>query len=983
MLANLELGIDTNELLALDVWSGSLEGQVLSQKLMRLNLQLGMILTSTYDLVSSGSDKTQPEISSLLVTKLAKALSAEKNSILSKDIINEFLTGVITEIASDINFDTTFVASLAQSIENINILLEEKSLNPTNRASAEILSLSQYSIKNIIEGVLTGSYSLEQFSDSTSIEKIFKTSSLMRSLLDTDEDGFADVIDVNDDNDALSDLSDAFPLDKNETLDTDADGTGNNADTDDDADGVVDTSDAFPLDKNETLDTDADGTGNNADTDDDADGVEDTSDAFPLDKNETLDTDADGTGNNADTDDDGDGVVDTSDVFPLDKNETLDTDADGTGNNADTDDDDDGVIDTSDAYPLNKNVHTAPVATASNWTLNLLPKLQNTGGGTLSGTAQDSRSLTYTIVGNATNGVASISDSSSGAFSYQTISGVKTSSIDSFTFKVNDGFVDSSVTAVSISLQTDPLYQHQWHLDNTGQLNFASTVGTASKDINVDSVINEGYTGNNVIVAIVDSGLEIAHEDLTQNIVVNGSYNFLNNSTDPTNASTTGDHGTSVTGIIGARGWNKIGGRGIAPKASLKGFNMLKAGTYANVISSLGGAAYSSDVDVFNLSYGYESDYSFLINSSLKAQYIDGITNLRSGKGAIYVASGGNGFLSFGDASCAAARENGVSCQNVSMDPEQSIPYVIVVGALSALGTKASYSTAGSAFWISAPGGEYGEDINYGDYGGPYTPAIMTTDQSTCDKGYVRSNQSTVVNAFNNKGNHSENTACNYTSTFNGTSSAAPVAAGAIALLLEANPNLTWRDIKHILAVSATQVDANIEAKVIDEYIAEPAWTTNAAGYKFHNWYGFGGIDVAAALTLAKNYTMGSLGTFVTSTEKTSGTLNTSIPDDSNTGVANAINDSNNLTIEAINAYVCLSHDRPSDLSIALSSPQGTRSVLLPPFNGFDDVSDCFNIISNMFYGENSNGNWTIKIVDKKSGTTGSIGSWKLTVFGR
>jgi subtilisin family serine protease len=536
---------------------------------------------------------------------------------------------------------------------------------------------------------------------------------------------------------------------------------------------------------------------------------------------------------------------------------------------------------------------------------------------------------------------------------------------------------------VSVSLQTDPLYQHQWHLDNTGQLNFASTVGTASKDINVDSVINEGYTGNNVIVAIVDSGLEIAHEDLTQNVVANGSYNFLNNSTDPTNASTTGDHGTSVTGIIGARGWNKIGGRGIAPKASLKGFNMLKASSYANAISSLGGAAYSSDVDVFNLSYGYETDDSFLINSSMKAQYIDGITNLRSGKGAIYVAAGGNGFRGFGDASCAAARANGVSCQNVSMDPEQSIPYVIVVGALDAVGTKSTYSTAGSAFWISAPGGEYGEDINYGDYGGPYTPAIMTTDQSTCDKGYVRSNQSYVVNAFDNKGNHSENTACNYTSTFNGTSSAAPVVAGSVALLLEANPNLTWRDIKHILATSATQVDANIEAKVIDEYIAEPAWTTNAAGYKFHNWYGFGGIDVAAALTLAKNYSMGSLGTFVISTEKTSGTLNTSIPDDSNTGVTNAINDSNNLTIEAINAYVCLSHDRPSDLSIALSSPQGTRSVLLPPFNGFSDVSSCFNIISNMFYGENSNGNWTIKIVDKKSGTTGSIGSWKLTVFGR
>ena len=80
---------------------------------------------------------------------------------------------------------------------------------------------------------------------------------------------------------------------------------------------------------------------------------------------------------------------------------------------------------------------------------------------------------------------------------------------------------------------------------------------------------------------------------------------------------------------------------------------------------------------------------------------------------------------------------------------------------------------------------------------------------------------------------------------------------------------------------------------------------------------------------------------------------------------------------------MCLSHDRPSDLSIALTSPQGTRSVLLPPFNGFEDISACFNIVSNAFYGENSNGEWEIMLVDKKLDVSGVITDWKLTIFGR
>ena len=879
LLKALNISQTKNDILTKDIWSLAKEGESASKSLMRVNLQIGMILTAAQNLLSSKPDLDVIQFRSLASNRLVSIINTKQNAIYKKVALNEYFTSIAAEIGSDLNFDSIFIESLAKSLADINALLEDKSSNPTNDAISEILSVTQTAINNSIDRTLEGRFTYNQFIEATSISVMFANSVLIKNLNDADEDGLADIIDLNDDNDAIDDLDD---------------------------------------------------------------------------------------------------------VFPFDKNETVDTDIDGVGNNADADDDGDGVNDTSDAYPLNKNVHTAPTAIASSWNLNLLPKSQNTGNGELSGTAQDNRSLTYTLVSNATNGVATITDSSKGEFTYQTLSGVAASTVDSFTFKVNDGFVSSTISKVTVSLQTDPLYEHQWHLNNIGQLNFASTAAEASKDINIDSVINSGYTGKGVKVAIVDSGLEITHEDLKENIIAEGSFNFLNNSTDPTSVSTDGDHGTSVAGVIGARGWNNIGGRGVAPKASLKGFNLLKAGTNANVISSLGGASYSNNIDVFNLSYGFDATTSFVINPAIKAQYIDGVTNLRSGKGAIYVASAGNGFTSFGSAECSDANSNGLSCNNISMDPEHSIPYVILVGALNANGTHASYSSSGSGLWISAPAGENGRDISIIGTGyGPYTPAIMTTDQSTCDKGYVRSNLVSYANAFENKGNHSSNTICNYTSTFTGTSAAAPVVTGSIAILLEANPNLTWRDIKHILASSAVQVDPTIEATVFDDYIAESSWTTNSAGYKFHNYYGFGGIDVSAALILAKNYTLGSLGAFITSNERSSITLNASIPDNSNTGIATVITDSNNLTIEAINVNLCLSHDRPSDLGVALTSPGGTRSVLLSPFNGFSNTDSCFNILSNAFYGENSTGNWTIKIHDKKSGTSGSLSNWKLTVFGR
>ncbi|HET7766633.1 MAG TPA: S8 family serine peptidase, partial [Burkholderiales bacterium] len=363
----------------------------------------------------------------------------------------------------------------------------------------------------------------------------------------------------------------------------------------------------------------------------------------------------------------------------------------------------------------------------------------------------------------------------------------------------------SALSGFSISGLSDPLASQQWHLKNTGQTAFADTPGNATFDINVDPVFGLGYTGAGVIVGIADTGLEILHEDLAANVIPGGSWNFNNNTTDPTNTVDVDlDHGTSVAGLI-AMAKNIVGGIGVAPRARLKGFNILSVPTLteAQCLDSIGASSSnpkSDDVFIFNQSFGVSPITPISISSfpGEESQYLAGVSSLRAGRGAIYVKAAGNGFDIAGDPTVIAGSVNctgtGLTCENANFDPANTLPYQIVVGAMNASGVKASYSTAGSAIWVSAPGGEFGlnASVDPGKTANEYEPAMVTTDQSGCAKGLSHTGVNTSV--FNNGGVGAPlNTLCNYTNRMNGTSSATPVTVGVIALMLEANPALTWR----------------------------------------------------------------------------------------------------------------------------------------------------------------------------------------------
>ena len=347
--------------------------------------------------------------------------------------------------------------------------------------------------------------------------------------------------------------------------------------------------------------------------------------------------------------------------------------------------------------------------------------------------------------------------------------------------------------------------------------------------------------------------------------------------------------------------------------------------------------------------------------------------------GAVYVLAAGNGFNSC--RSLVRELNSRIGCISSNGGGEANLPYLIVVGAFNADGRKSSYSSAGANIWISAPGGEYGQE----------EPSLLTVDQMGWERGMPVALGQIFGSSTPLDGEPAVNAHGDYTALMNGTSAATPNVSGSIAVLLEQSPELTWRDVKHVLAKTARRIDSSIES-VEATFGASTRtlrlpWTVNAAGYAFHNWYGFGALDLDAALEFALDHTADSLGTF-----RKSGWFETTdlveIPDNDGGGVTQTVNVSGltmDVNIEAVVLEVDTRHPFPNDLGIHLVSPHGTRSVVNQVFNESLAVEDMdalrWQLLSNAFYGEDPNGNWQIEVFDAAEDDAGHLDAWRLRFY--
>ncbi|MES2527280.1 MAG: S8 family serine peptidase [Bdellovibrionota bacterium] len=552
----------------------------------------------------------------------------------------------------------------------------------------------------------------------------------------------------------------------------------------------------------------------------------------------------------------------------------------------------------------------------------------------------------------------------------------------------------STTGGTSGGVPTDPLYTRQWHLNNTAQdvgsfvsatLNIDSTP-TNNIDANIEEVHDAGILGSGIKIAVSDSGVDYSHEDLDANDLPleHRNYSFV----DPARwrnseayPSANEAHGTAVAGIVAAEGWNDLGGRGVAPSATFGAFKFILSSTQADhqasyvdkIIDQTDG-----DFDIFNYSYGYDQTYFLNDYDDVVDAFKSGVEDLRASKGAIYVQSAGNEYL---QAAYLSTFQYVASAGNTNATASLSLPYKIITAAVSADGVKSSYSSPGSGVWISGLGGE--GLVNVGSGRLEYFPAIYTTDIRDCSSGFsFRKFIYRIKNPFNYGYDLDLNALCDYTNEMNGTSSAAPIVSGVVALMLEANPALTWRDVKYILAKTARVIDYDPLDNELTHpdpfftyvgYVYDYKWVPNTAGNLFSNWYGFGLVDADAAVAMAASWVpapLGPLGVYVR-TENGAGVwthtsaVTVAIPEDITTPATSTIAGVASYVIEGVQVRLTTDHPNPEQLAVHLTSPSGTVSRLVLADSGnISSGDDTYYFQTNAFLEEDSGGAWILSVYD-------------------
>lgn len=343
--------------------------------------------------------------------------------------------------------------------------------------------------------------------------------------------------------------------------------------------------------------------------------------------------------------------------------------------------------------------------------------------------------------------------------------------------------------------------------------------------------------GAGVTLAIVDSGVQTDHPEIVNQLAATGQHNFATGLDDgaATKLTASWAHGISVAGLALAQGNNQVGMTGVAPGARLASWvifdeNLLLVGEDRLMDMY---EHHNETIWVQNHSWGSSS--SGLAGPGLLEQQgiANAIQNGRDGKGVVMVRSGGNRRLQGG---------------NVNDDYYVSDPRVIAVAAVSNTGRVASYSEPGAALLVAAPGGDAGGNLFTLDFTG--TNGVVTFNVWLPeDPDNTRNLWDYRFDSFG----------------FSGTSASAPLVSGVSALMLSANPELGYRDVQHILALSARHLDQ-----------ADPDLHTNAAGFLISHNQGFGVVDAGQAVQLAKGWVNRPAAVSITNTA----VLESPIPDD-------------------------------------------------------------------------------------------------------
>jgi len=337
-------------------------------------------------------------------------------------------------------------------------------------------------------------------------------------------------------------------------------------------------------------------------------------------------------------------------------------------------------------------------------------------------------------------------------------------------------------------MPNDEYFYMQWHLHNTGE-----TFGTPNADINAPEAweITTGHP--NIVVAVLDTGVDSSHPDLVNNLVHGYDFHDDDDLPDPVGGPDSA-HGTMCAGLIAAEGNNEIGVVGVTWKCKIM---PIRASTWlgwgitpeSQIATAIRWAA-THGADILSNSWVDNIPLPIIHSAFVDVTQSGGIG--RKGKGCIV-------FGAFGNTGSRASF------------PPASWPEVVGVGATDASDVRSYYSSHGPELDVVAPGG----------------PGCTNGDWLRTGKEWSWTTDIAGAGGYNNDPYDEWAHILDYTG-LGGTSQACPVAAGVAALILSIEPELTNEEVRHFLERSAKD-------------LGDPGRD---------DYYGWGRVDARAALDM-------------------------------------------------------------------------------------------------------------------------------------
>ncbi|MEL6920846.1 MAG: S8 family serine peptidase [Pseudomonadota bacterium] len=457
-------------------------------------------------------------------------------------------------------------------------------------------------------------------------------------------------------------------------------------------------------------------------------------------------------------------------------------------------------------------------------------------------------------------------------------------------------------TSVS-TLLSDPGVSDSWFID-----------GSETSDVHIDvSSVWEDYTGDGILVGVVDSQIDYHHNELESAYDEDLDYNF-DLDTDDVNVAPkdiSDWHGTMVAGVISAEGGNGEGSVGIASEATLVGLGINYSSPTAvdQVQQALAAAV---NVDVVNNSWSFTQNFHDNFNTNAYADHGATLQMVaedgRDGLGTSIVFSAGND-----------GADGSSNYHNF-----QNSPYSITVGAIQSDGDAWASTSIGANVLVSAAGDD-----------------VYTTRP---------------------KGNYTE---------ASGTSFAAPAVSAVIALMYDANADLGYRDVQQILALSAEREGLTDNALHGQGWRITHTENFNGGGMHYSDVFGFGVVNAHNAVRLAETWTEQQ-----TAHNRETITVEQAVGETliagTNDHISVDIEVTEAIEVEHVELTMALVWRFSGDLEVFLTSAEGQRVQLVYDHEEASSIGNIrnFTFSSVATMGELGEGTWTLDIYNMNPDAT-------------